>query len=257
VTSGLIQIFREFGEEDKYKEIRDILLEHKKRFITELRPTIERPKRLIGQNALNYIQMALIRSNSLIEGSLEGLKSKNILISMLCTRAHYEGTGGVAYLLKKLENFYEGQTDEGEIEHLLFRLVMGTKDSIVKKKYKEKYREKYNTPETIDPINVLNMIDAADTYANKMNVEKIKMYRKSYEFLSEFCHPNDFAFQLTKKIKKKGIVRYYTEPILLKQNFLTFCNYLLISAPSFIYFYDKVYELLEENEDLPIRVKLN
>ena len=63
----LKNIFRDFGVETKLIEIENILSEHEKRFIAELRQTKKHPKRLIGQNALNYIQMALIRSIHLSE----------------------------------------------------------------------------------------------------------------------------------------------------------------------------------------------
>jgi hypothetical protein len=81
----------------------------------------------------------------------------------------------------------------------------------------------------------------------------LQIFRKSYDHLSEFCHPNDYGFQLTKKINS-GIVTYYDSPILSKEH-LSFIHNFLITAPAMIWFYDKAYELLEKNEELPIIVR--
>lgn len=243
--------FKEFGKEKEFKEIEKIYIQHQDRFIERLELLPHRPKRLFGQNGLNYIQMALHRSKSLIEGVLFSVKNNNALIAILSTRAHFEVTGGVAYLLKKLENFYSDNINYEQLDEALLRLTVGSKDTELAKHIE--LLRKHELEEIPKPISVLGMIDAADELFKKYSGKKICMYRESYDFLCEFCHPNDYAFQLTKEINK-GTVIYYDSTVLNKSHFL-FLNYLLITASTFILFYGKTYALLEENEELPIIVR--
>ena len=243
--------FKEFGEEKKFEEIKKIYTQHQDRFIKRLEPLSRRPTRLFGQNGLNYIQMALHRSKSLIEGVMFSFKNDNILIAVLSIRAHFEVTGGVAYLLKKLENYHKKNINEKQLDDALMRLTVGSRDTGLEKYIKS--LKKYGLEEIPMPINIMSMVDAADDLYKKYSKKDKPIYRDSYDLLSEFCHPNDYGFQLTKMLDN-GTVIYYDSTVLDESHF-GFLNYFLITASSFITFYDKVYDLLEEKEELPIIVR--
>lgn len=92
-----------------------------------------------------------------------------------------------------------------------------------------------------------------DYFKNK-TPEKVSMFRESYDFLSEFCHPNCYGFVTGCDINSVGIVRYSKSAHMTEKD-LIFVNYLLMSCHAFFNFYDKVFELLNTNEEVQIFVK--
>lgn len=233
-------VFIKAGLEEQIGEFEQFLDEYNSRYIRIIKPQETRPKRLLGKNGLHYIQLALYRSRMLLQGSINSINDRNPLSAILSTRAHFEVAGGLAYFYKKLNNFYDEAITFGQVDESLRRLLLGVKLE--------------EPPEAPDPINVMSLIDAADSYYKNKIPGKVSMFRESYDFLSEFCHPNSYGIGMGCSINSAGIVRY-NNSVTLSDRDLTFCHYLLMSCSTSLGFYDMIYELLSKNEELPIIIK--
>lgn len=232
------------GMETKINELNQYLHEYDKRCINIIESQKVQPKRLLGQNGLHYLQLALHRSRALMNGSIDSILISNPLVGFLSTRAHFEVTGGIAYFYKKLNTLYKGIITYDQINDLLHTLIMGARiDELVNA----------NAPA---PINVMCFIDAADEYYKDkgiVNNNKISMFKEFYGFLSEYCHPNYYGLGMGCNINNVGTVKYNDLSTLNKDN-LVFLNDLLLSCEALFNFYDMTYDLLASNEELPIIV---
>lgn len=234
------EVFIRAGLEKEIDELKQCLSEYDNRYIRLIKHQEKQPERLLGQNGLHYIQLALYRSKILLEGSIISANNKNGLSAMLSTRAHYEVTGGLAYFYNKLKNFYNGVITFEQLDESLRRLLLGAR-----------LEELTKAP---DPINVMSLIDAADNFYKNKIPKKVLMFRESYDFLSEFCHPNCYGITMGCYINSVGIVRYNNSATLSDKD-LIFVHYLLMSCSSALGFYDMIYALLNNNEELPIIIK--
>ena len=186
--------------------------------------------------------MLLYRSKSLLEGSIAALNNKSILTCLLSVRAHFETTGSIGFLLKRLNSYYEGNIDFNRIDDDLLRLTLGATTIEI--------------PDVPKPINVLDMIDAIDHLMNKLifggNPPDKKMFRTFYEELCDFCHPN---FQGT--TSGADIIHEEKAVVYLKSDYiddrdLIFFFHIAMSSRSFLHFYATTRNLLEEKETMPI-----
>ncbi len=189
---------------------------------------------LIGQNVIIYIQLTLRRSLILLTGCIESVRSNNPLSAVLNVRAHYEVTGAIGYLSSKLKKYYAKEVGDEEIIEILSRLNLGRKKEELKKPF--------------ESINVLSMIDEADKIFMKKSGEKTKILRDSYEWLSEFCHPNAYGLLCEANFKKDKIIEFKASKEKIIRQYKNL-EYLEISMPIFFLFYNYVIELLQENEE--------
>lgn len=199
-------------------------------------------KILFGYNALQFIQLLLYRSKTLIEGSIQSLNNKNILTCLLSVRAHFETTASTGYFLKRIQSYYARNIDFNKLDEDLLRLSLGTTSLKLK--------------EVPKPINVLNMIDVSDKFMSKSifggKPPDKKMLRILYEDLCDFCHPN---FQGTTSgadiiHAEKAVVYHKTNRI--EDRDLIFFFHLRMSSRLFLHFYATVRSLIEEKETMPI-----
>ena len=108
-SENVVEIAKRLGKLDRLKEIEAFLADHERfyKYKTSLSKDLEGctdPKKLFGFNAIRFIQLLLHRSKTLIEGSIHGLNNNSALSSILSVRAHFETTGSMAYLMKKLSS---------------------------------------------------------------------------------------------------------------------------------------------------------
>lgn len=228
----VVKAFKKFNKEDILLKIENYLDEHKKRFISELKPFPIKPKRLIGQNGLFFLQNILFRSKALINGWVNLIDSQNVLCVALITRAHYETTGLLALYLKKLKSLYNGNISINDFEESYLKLSLGIKMET----------SLDNPPE---PYSVMKLIDAVD------EILKNKNFRESYDFLSEFCHPNHHGIMMGSNILSGPLVKF-TDKYEISQKDFCILGYLYLSVILFITLYDEAKDLLEKNEELPV-----
>ncbi|AEY65764.1 hypothetical protein [Clostridium sp. BNL1100] len=231
------ELLTQCGIEKEMQELEDCFSEYSSRFIYKMYPMPENTENLLGRNSMHYIQMALCRSRLLAEGVLTSLNTKNGLLAMLSVRAHLEVTGALAFFLKKLHNYYNNIITYQILNEALQRLILGTKTKELSE----------NAPA---PVNVMTLIDAADEYLGKTRNSGIKEFRKNYNYLSEYCHPDFFGITMQSRIDSTGIATYSFFNHIKEQDF-TFLNSLLLSLSTFFLLYDSILELLRENEKLP------
>ncbi len=233
-------------KQKRLQEIEESLDEHKKFFIhkttlcEELDGCQERNK-LFGYNAIRLIQLLLYRSKSLIEGSIITLNNKRILSSILSVRAHFETTGSIGYLLKRLSSYYSGTIDFERIDDDLFRLLLGSTT--------------IENPKVPNPINVLDLIDAVDYLIRRLFKSKKpheKRFRELYEDLCDFCHPNFQGITSGQDIIEEEQAVIYHETDRIDDIGFTFFFHLNISATLFIFIYQEVTKLVKSKEIMPI-----
>ncbi|GED55464.1 hypothetical protein EDM54_23835 [Brevibacillus borstelensis] len=227
--------------EECFNEIEKLLLEHSERYVGISKPLPSKPVRLIGQNGVHYLQLSLSRSHSLIKGAILALNNKNPLLAILAVRAHFETTGGVSYLLKKLDSFYKQRISEELLNQSLKRLHFGVK------------LPEFSPLNPPDPINVMSLIDSVDEMITKMPQNNGTIdFRRCYDNLSEFSHPNNLGMTMDVHFNKIGITRFYFSSQLPKSEFDMINYHLVITSGLFIHAYDECLKLLVNNEELPI-----
>ena len=249
-SENIIAIAKRYEKLDRLKEIENLLEEHDQFYIQKIIPSKELfdctdHEKLFGRNAIRFIQQLVYRSKTLMEGSIHALNNNCSLSSILSVRAHYETTGSIAFLNKRLLSYYQGTIGFNKINEDLFRLSMGSTT--------------INNPEVPKPIQVLNLIDAADGLLNKKMLKgkapNKKMFRELYEDLCDFCHPNYQGVTSASDIihEEKANIFHETNHI-SKMDFIFFFH-LTMSAILFNHFYKEVLSLLKQNEIMPIILK--
>jgi hypothetical protein len=101
----------------------------------------------------------------------------------LATRAHFEVTGLVAYLLLRLRKHRAGQLSGGDFELLLDQLFLGRLHGL----------DQLDEPlaARVKAIRVGKLVAAVDEIVELP--EAHRLFKDSWDWLSEFCHPNSFA----------------------------------------------------------------
>lgn len=190
---------------------------------------------LIELNTVLQMQLLLRRSKSLFNAIDNSIRSFNFIQLALCVRAHYEIVGSIGYLFCNLKKYINGEMDVKEIDELLGRMNLGNKQ-------KEKKHP-------FEPINVLTMIDSADKMLNEYFDNKECILRDSYNWLSEFCHPNclGLIYSIEELGKRKVVFR---DNSFTREEF-NIAGYANISFPLFFLFYDNVDSLIKGRSNMP------
>jgi hypothetical protein len=157
-----------------------------------------------------------------------------------------ETTGSVAYFLKKLRQYYEGDFSSEKMDDTLYRLILG----------RRVYPNDHSTIKS-HPTNVLTLVDAVDNVFSKMaKFPGGKRFRETYEWLSEFCHPNCFGQTIGVEISLPKAI-FEEEPEFREHNVGQINSYMIISCELFFDFYDKCFSLVEENEEMPKLIRVS
>jgi hypothetical protein len=198
----------------------------------------------LGLNGVVFLLKSLNRSQFLFKGFVDSANSNNSIMCFLATRAYFETTSSISYFLYKLQRFYLKQIDFKELDNDLFRLSLGRKC------------DKDIAPSFPEPINVLKQIEVADKIASKYLGEKTENNKSTYEFLSEFCHPNLFGTSLGTKIDEKSrIISFYDNAFLEKNDAGVLFNCQLANCKQFFVTFDDSWGLLKQNEFFPELIK--
>lgn len=246
LSENLVLHAKKLGKLDNLNEILKLLKRHENFFIkkSSLSNTIAGnadPQKLFGHNALRFIQLELFLSKTLIEGSIHALNNNSALTSILSVRAHFETTGCMAFLLKKISSYYNGNIDFEKLNENLKRLLLGS--TTIK------------NPNVPRPIQVLNLIDATDWYIDKIVIKEKapegKKFRDFYDDLSEFCHPNYHGITSGSAIlKEENAIVYHNKDQISNLEF-GFFFHLSMSVSLFLFLYEEIFRKLKNKEIMP------
>lgn len=225
------------GHTQYITEIKTLFKFYQDNYIQELTPASPTPKNLIGQHCIVFLQTNLLRTKMLAKGYVDSLNKQDPLSAALTVRAYFETTGALAFLLKMYNQFREGTISEEDIEKVSSSLYLGVK-------------EKGELIDAPDPVSIMKLIDSADHFLKKEYEVKDERFRKSYDALSEICHPNSFGYMLGYRIDETFTIHFKTdnEPFDFNDYQL---NYFSITSSLYIDIYKVLKTKIEENEDIP------
>lgn len=227
-----------------FNQLEKYMLRYQERYYTSSHASKKKPDRLLGQNGINFLLNSLQRSRYIFIGLIDCLNRAHVLLAFLAARAHFETTGSVAYFFRHLRKFYNGKINYEKVDNILYRLSLGCKT----------YPRKDTQPERPYPINILTQVDAADKLFAEMGGHD-KPFRNSYDFLSEFCHPNFLGITMGSEIVERNTV-VYSEKIEFKEaDFGMLVNYMLMGCGFFFHVYDECFSLIRKNEQIPKLIK--
>jgi len=205
------------------------------------------------------LQNCLTRSELLINGIIEALHSINYLVALLAIRAHYETVGAVAFSLREIKKFASGSIDHKGILKVAIRLMLGTRDGDEDLGFAERALGKeYKNEPLQTAYGVLSFVDAADKMIAADRIEFC--FRKNYDLLSEYCHPNSQGLHLGISYRDvndyAAFVRQGTinESISYKE-ILEVVNKVILPIDYLISFYDEAYTLLSLDKIRAIKIK--
>ena len=230
---------------DLYSEIENLRSNHRQHQALRFKRIVsqaERPDRLFGINGVHFLLKLLERSNDLIEEALFAIERHKTLTLILTARAHFETTASAGFFLRKLEKFYQNEVDEDTLSNFIGKLSTGSR-------IKDAETEDVKFP---DPINVLTLIDEADKKLKSMGGHP-DMLRSCYDVLSEYNHPNLMGTTYKTKVNlEEGTVTFLTDAESFEKHSKSIILKLLISADLYLMFYKKAFELLQQNENMPV-----
>lgn len=215
---------------------------HDSRKISELRWPSTRPKRLIGQNGIIIIHQLLRRSIALCDSTSTALDDENILTLALTVRAHFETTGVMALMKKKLETFYAEKLSFESIDEFLKSAMLGSR-----------YIE-HDTEIVPKPVQAMNGIDSVDEFFKLLGITPVAQFRKQYDLLSEYCHPNFHGTSFTMEVTDTGVV-FFDPRVRFQDHAEIVLHCLNMSLDLFFQFFDKCNEMLLGNEETPTAIK--
>ena len=221
--------------------IKNFQKKYDKRFFKKVDCTKEKPKRLLGHNGIIFLQHSLTRSNNLYLGFNDCIKNTNRSLAFFAARAQFEVTGSVAYFLKNLEMFYSNHLSYDDLDNILYKLSLGGRV----------FPDKNLHQEFPEAINVLTLVDSADIIFKKYGNKNSKPFRESYDFLCEFCHPNMLGLTIGSEIIRPGVVKFNRKPDFDEGDYGVLLNLIIMSIEYFFHLYDRCFNLIKKNEDIP------
>lgn len=111
---------------------------------------------------------------------------------MLAVRAHFEMTGLLAFFFRQSERYFAREIDGNEFAALLFRLHLGRRHGLDSP-------PSGFAPEEVEAVGVMTCVDDVDRLLKAEPTLK-GAFRDSYEWLSEFCHPNGYGRSIGQRI---------------------------------------------------------
>ncbi len=262
---------------DYYNEIEKYLTEHKQRkykklifkkeLINKIPFEIKRKEIFLSWLSIKLLMLSLIRSELLIQGIIQAINSQNNVMQALLIRAHFETTGTISYFLKYYKKYLNEQININQIHIIVAKLMHGNRivsgflkgdnpnfiDDVfgyalpTKKQIegtKQFFGTDYPGEHLEDSINILTCIDSVDDHVPFQVLKEMNSsFREFYNYLSEYCHPNEMG--LHTNIKESGA---HDEIINLnnqQDEFMKFFVSLEISVKFFLSIYDQIYSLLD------------
>src|SRR5438876_998074 len=160
--------------------------EYEARFQERFTPRRRKGERLSLPDAarLNMLS-AHARARLLTWGIITAVNEDLAAILFLAARAHLEIAAMMAYLLWKCRGFRAGTIASAMLDETLQRLFLGRRVEM------DDDPPGVGVPTNEQAIGVLTLIDSVDhLFEGEARREISGEFRKAYDWLSEFCHPN-------------------------------------------------------------------
>jgi len=220
-------------------ELEGFLAGYDARFKHRLICQAKRPRRLLGHNGAHLLLTSLTRARFLTATIIHCSNGGLAPGMFLSARAHWEMTGLVAHFLMLLRRFYADQITEPDLNVTMARLALG---------------RRWEIPENVKiDMTAINAITLVDSAAKLLGDKKMEEHVKtSYDFLSEFCHPNLFARLTGVTLADDLMIVDYDPEFVLSGSDLGVClSNVLVSHALFFHAYDQCFKLLDEHEEMP------
>jgi hypothetical protein len=241
LPNGLVQAFRNHNESDELREIIDAYEQLASR--TEVSHKVFGSEHYgepswIRANGLVYRQVLLYRSIQLFEGSLKAAVDENFYSMVLNIRGHFETTASIGYFHRRVQSLERGDISLDTLAHDLYVQMLGGRHESI--------------PHAPDPRNILSQFEHADKSVSISvlggTATQYGILKESYEFLSEFCHPNfhsnSVGIDIDDSVPESRF--RYGQP--MRDEEFTLIKYLLFSAPFFVALYDQIPGLLPSKQ---------
>lgn len=227
-------------------EIENYILQHNELSVKEHVYTHEAkyssdPKTRFGANGILLLLRLLSRSHDLLEDSIDMINKRKFISLAVLSRAHLETTASAGYFLNHLKKYYAGEIDYNTIAEVVYKLKFGSKQN--------------DDGLEIDPINVMNMVDAADKVLKGYGLEA-KAIRYNYNIACEITHPNyrGISYKTDYIASEARTIFLNNEDSFQKKSRTILCQ-LHISGGAFLLFYREAFALLKKNEIMPVLIK--
>ena len=188
----------------------------------------------IREYSLVLRQVLLHRAIKLFEGALSALTLDNVYAMTLAIRGHFETTGALGYLHKRLDSLSQGSLDPKVVDQDISTQLLGVRDGVIQ--------------EAPEAIQVLSLLEHADRTVSKNilsgTAKQHRILTDCYTFLCEFSHPNfhsnSIAFDLNRD--RRQFIMRHSQP--MRDSEFNLVGYLLLSSPIFVSLFDKIGDIL-------------
>jgi hypothetical protein len=168
-------------------EFDEFCRQHERRFVFEFVPAVDGDVALsLEEKVTTLLYSALARARMLAWTIAQCINSDLAVGAFLATRAHYEMAGLLAYALREIRAWRSGEASRGACEDKIVQLILGRRVVL---------GDDDSVPPTVYAVNALTMLTAVDSVLENKGLKG--EFKASYEWLSEFCHPNSFAHMIT------------------------------------------------------------
>jgi hypothetical protein len=230
------ELFRHWDELEVLEDLENFYAELLKRRVNEVqfgKPDAVSPMRRARLNCQMIRQSLIHRAERLLVSTGSMLLDRNPYGIALLARGHVEAVAVLGNFCSRLASFAAGRISFDKFEWEAADALMGAKHSLF---------EKANSPE-----NILTCIERTDKFLNQNILgTKDNIVRDTYDWLSEFAHPNFLSNQTAFKLDKaNGRFLFDHASAIRKEDFQLF-SYLLLSASFFLPLHDQFAERSEK-----------
>jgi hypothetical protein len=192
------------------------------------------PRKHTGSNCLVLQQALLHRAERLLAGASTMLLENNVYGLALIVRGHYEATAVLGYVCNRLESLKAGNISFDDFALNIACEVLGARHPQFAK--------------APNPPNILSCIEKADKYLDARFKKKQNMLMDSYNWLSDFAHPNFLSHcsaYTIDKANRRFVFRHQGD---IQESDFELMVYLELSAGVFIAIFDDCTRRLREND---------
>jgi hypothetical protein len=175
---------------------------HERRFLPAVEPADDGDPALSLEEKSAVLLYSVLARARLLSWTIAHCINGNLSVGgYLGTRAHFEMTAITAYALRQVKGWRSGAISPEVCDARIVQLTLGRRVP---------FSDESTVPSSVSAINVLTMLDAVDDIYGAGDLGR--RFKKSYEWLSEFCHPNAFAHAVIGRCREGRRMRFEAQP---------------------------------------------